>query len=70
MTTISSEAIQKTKTYKKLPPMRQNFVVKKSNREIINNGVAICRNIGFEEWAKTCGLSNWNVNIVEELLKK
>ena len=68
--TISSEAIQKTKTYKKLPPMRQTFVVKKSNREIINNGVAICRNIGFDEWAKTCGLSNWNIGIVEELLKK
>lgn len=69
-TTISPEAIQKTKTYKKLSPMRQIFIVKKSNREIISNGVAICRNIGFDEWSKSCGLNSWNVEIVKDLFEK
>lgn len=68
-TTISPEAIQKTKTFKKLPPMRQTFIVKKSNREIISNGVAICRNIGFDEWSRSCGLNSWNVEIVRELFE-
>jgi len=66
-TTISPEAIQKTKTFKKLPAIRQTFIVKKSNRETISNGVAICRNIGFEDWSKSCGLNPWNIEIVKEL---
>lgn len=65
--TMSSELIQKTKTYKKLTAIRKTFVTKKENRKIINDGLAICRNIGFAEWSKSCGLSNWNIEIVREL---
>lgn len=62
------EQIQQTKTYNSLSSMRKEFVVKKNNRKMIDDGIAICRNIGFDTWSRSCGLTSWNVAIVEELL--
>lgn len=67
---ISLEKIEGTKIYKKLPPMKKTFTTKKANRVLINDGLAICRNIGFEIWSKSCGQNQINIDIVKELFEK
>lgn len=61
--------IQGTEIYQQLPTIRKSFVTKKENRKIINDGIAICRNIGFEAWANTSGQTSWNIKIVKELFE-
>ena len=71
MTTyLTSEIIQATSAYKRLPDLRKTFVTRKENRKLINDGLAICRNIGFENWSKSCGETFWNIGIVKELFEK
>jgi len=67
---LTPEQIQATKAYKSLPSLRKTFVTRKENRKLINDGIAICRNIGFAEWSKSCGETFWNINIVKELFEK
>lgn len=64
---ISAEEIQETETFKSLPVLRKYFIVKKENRREINDSIAICRNIGFDNWNNLSGLNNWNRSIVKEL---
>jgi len=67
---ISAEEIQETETFKSLPALRKSFIVKKENRREINDSIAICRNIGFDNWNNLSGLNNWNRSIVKELFGK
>lgn len=68
-TFISPEKIQETKIFHELPAIRQSFVTRKENRKVINDGLAICRNIGFEAWANCSGQTSWNIKIVKELFE-
>lgn len=68
-TYLSPESIQRTKAYNSLPVMRKSFVTRKENRKAINDGLAICRNIGFESWSKASGETSWNISIVKELFE-
>ncbi len=65
---LTPQEIQSTAAYKLLSDIRKTFVVKKENRKQIYDGITICRNIGFENWSKSCGYTSWNIAIVKELL--
>ena len=65
MDIISSEEIQSTKTFKKLSPSIKGIVLKRANRQIINDALIVYKNTSYFN----NGLGNINANILTELIE-
>lgn len=66
MDIISTEEIKATKAYEKLIPSIKGIILKRVNREVINNALIVYKNTGY--FNSTIG--NKNVEILKELIEK
>lgn len=59
-----------TKAYAKMSFIQQNIVVKHHNRQLIEHGLLLSKNIGLEKCIAEKHFSNLNKNIIIELHQK
>jgi hypothetical protein len=61
---ISSEAIQSTQAYQKASFIGRQFLIKRANRELINNAIIVHRNTGVIPG----NIYGANLEVVKELI--
>jgi len=67
--TLSKKDIMATKTYKGLNKMMQVFAIKRNNLKIIEHGVNVAKNIGFDLWENQSNYNWYNKEIVKEIVE-
>lgn len=65
---ITAKEIQETEYFKQLTPVLQKLTLQKKNRDEIQHGMNVSRNIGFENWKKQTGTRYVNQMIVKEII--
>jgi|TARA_R110000782_G_scaffold45940_3_gene101816 uncharacterized protein YbgA (DUF1722 family) len=65
MDIISSEEIQSTKTFKKLSPSIKGIILKRANRQIINDALIVYKKTGYFN----DNIGNKNTSILTELIE-
>lgn len=67
---LIQDQIKDTNTYKNLSRMMQIIVVKRNNALIIENGVKVSKNIGYDNWIKQTHYNWANKCIVKDILNQ
>ena len=67
---ITPEAIAQTEFFNTLDPILQKITLHKRNREEIEHGVNVAKNLGFEKWNQITATRYTNRMIVKEILEQ
>lgn len=67
---IIRKMIMETDVFKELDGMVQTMMLKKGNVEQIRHGVAVCKNIGFDQWERQTNATPRIKLIVKEIFIK
>lgn len=62
------EKIEGTKTFRQLNIVQQKMTISKTNRNHLEHGVTVAKNIGLDRWKQICQFSDRNMKIVEDIL--
>lgn len=62
------EEIKETKTYKSLTKFLKTFTLKRNSIKILEHGVTVATNIGYEKWEKQSNYHWRHKEIVNDIL--